>query len=344
MRRSLLSLALLTLGSLPAGAQPSEPRPYSIRVGPGPEDFDLQRNGPRGPRLIISSQDRRNRKKPAGQLILMDLNGTERDRPRPATILGRDELPELRPVGISLVEKPDQTLLYVIHSGDRDRWIERYVVDGDTLHYDGKLSDPLIATPNDLIALPNGEVYVSNAGLVRNPVSNLFAMLFRRKRGSVVHFDGQHWTSLLPHALFPNGLAVDPTLQYLFINLFGAKRILIYDRTARAFLPHEIQLDAHPDNLLWEIPGERLNVACHRSQWRTGFHIASKRFHAPSVGFRIDPAAAIAGQPAVTPLYDLPRFDASSTALAFDGRVYVSQLIEPFIVVVPEERPQETPP
>jgi len=341
MRRSpLLWLTVLTLGSFGPASGQRPAGPYSILVGPGPEDFELQRNGPHGPRLIISSQDRRKHKKDAGQILFMDLEGDDREHAHPFRIEGRHRPLPLHPIGISLVEKPDQTLLYVVHSGEMEHWIEKYEVGSDHLVYVDRFEDQRITTPNDLVALPNGEIYVSNAGLSRNAFGNLFATLFHRPRGSVVHFDGRTWSDLLPHALFPNGLAIDPDGRYLFINLFGAKRMRIYDRSTSKFL-RDVELKAHPDNLSWEIPGKRLNVACHRSQWRTGLHIVSARIHAPSVGFAIDTEAAIAGRPAVTPLYDLPSFDSSSTALAFGGRIYVSQMIEPFIVVLHDGRPKE---
>lgn len=328
--------AVVTLAAImDAQAQPCGTPPYKIFVGPGPEDFELQQNGPRGPRLIISQKDRRHADKP-GELLLMDLEGDDREIARIATIKNREDHQPLHPVGISLVEQPNETLLYVIHSNQKkkERWIEKYRVDGDTLRLVEKpLEDPLIKTPNDLVALPNGEIFLSNAGLTRNVFANLFSTVFSIQRGSVVHYDGSKWTPLLKKALFPNGLAIDLSQRYLFINLFGAKLMRIYDREAKSFLA-DVQLDAHPDNLSWEIPGHVLNVACHRSQYRTGFHIASARFRAPSAGYRIDVQKAISGEQADELLYDLPGFNGSSTALVFRGRIYVSQLIDPHIAVL----------
>jgi hypothetical protein len=338
MRRSRLLLAVLILASvMNAEAQPCTPSQL-IPVGPGPEDFDLQRNGPRGPRLIISLKDRRRPGAP-GKLVMMDLEGEQRERPSDAKIEGREGKPPLHPVGISLVEQPNETLLYVIHSNipADQTWVERYRVVADTLVYaDPVLSDPLIRTPNDLVALPGGELYLSNSGFGRRKLADVFGSLFSIARGSVLHYDGANWKPLLPKALFPNGLAVDPEGRYVFLNLFSAKRMRIYDRGTKAFLPHDVKFKGYPDNLLWEVPGETLNVAAHRSQLRTGLHTLSRRFQSPSVGFRVDVRAAIAGagERAVTQLYDLLKFDASSTALAYGGRIYVSQLVDPHIAVV----------
>ena len=147
----------------------------------------------------------------------------------------------------------------------------------------------------------------------------------------MVHYDGRQWTTFAPNIYFPNGLAVDG--DRLFVSVFGAKELRIHSRTSGSLLK-SVKLDAHPDNLLWELPGRMLDIAAHRSSTKTALHALSNHFHSPSIGYAYDVAAG-----RVDTLYDRPEFNASSTALAVRGRIYVSQLVDPFVAVLEDCRP-----
>jgi Strictosidine synthase len=309
-----------------AAATPCGSNSYLVWASPGPEDFELQQDGPRGPRLILSADDRREHG--GGRIVFLDLQGPRQDIAEEATIVGRDSLPPLHPVGISLVG----SMLYVIHADDRQRWIERFHVEAMTLRAAGPpLQSPFVTTPNDLIALPNGEIYLSNTGYGRNKIRDFFATLVHAKRGSVAHYDGKQWKTFAPRIYFPNGLAVDR--DQLFVSVFGAKELRIHSRTSGRLLK-TVELDAHPDNLMWEVPGRVLDIAAHRSPTKTALHVFSKRFSSPSIGYAYDVAAG-----RVDTIYDRPEFNASSTALAVRDRIYVSQLADPYVAVLEDCRP-----
>jgi hypothetical protein len=309
-----------------AAATPCGSNSYLVRVSPGPEDFELQQNGPNGPRLILSADDRRGHG--GGRIVFLDLQGPRQNIAEEATMAGRDSLPPLHPVGISLVG----SMLYVIHADGRQRWIERFQVEGTTLRAAGPpLQSPFVTTPNDLIALPNGEIYLSNSGYGRSKIRDLLATLFRAKRGSVVHYDGRQWKMFAPQIYFPNGVAVDGDL--LFVSVFGEKELRIHSRTSGSLLK-TVKLDAHPDNLLWEAPGRVLDIAAHRSSTKTALHALSNHFRSPSIGYAYDVAAG-----RVDTIYDRPEFNASSTALAVGDRIYVSQLVDPYVAVLEDCRP-----
>jgi len=324
---SLLCMVLTAaFGGEAAAAARCGSNSYLVWVSPGPEDFELQQDGPRGPRLILSADDRR--KHSGGRIVFLDLQGPRQDVAEEATIVGRDSLPPLHPIGISLVD----SMLYVIHADDRQRWIERFHVEATTLRAAGPpLQSPLVTTPNDLIALPNGEIYLSNTGYGRSRIRDLLATLFHAKRGSVVHYDGSHWRPFAPRIYFPNGLAIDG--DHLFLSVFGAMELRIYSRASGSLLK-TVKLDAHPDNLLWEVPGRVLDIAAHRSSTRTALHMLSNHFSSPSIGYAYDVAVG-----RLDTIYDRPEFNASSTALAARGRIYVSQLVDPYVAVLEDCRP-----
>ena len=231
------------------------------------------------------------------------------------------------PVGISQVRRDGgERRLYVIVGDKGRRRRSRLPRHGDRLQFLEALEDAAhLTTPNDLLALPSGEVYVSNSGNVGAPLHDAVGTLFHRPRGSVVHYDGRGaWQQVIPRALFPNGLALHPDGRHLFVNMFGRREIWIYDRTRSQLLPQRIGLRAFPDNSTWEAPGI-LDVAAHaaRSAYRPAHPQRLLRRPLGRVRGRRQRAAAGAGGGALRSRPPrLPRRGAPPR------RIYVSQLME----------------
>lgn len=308
----------------------------TIDVEQGPEDFALDREGPRGPRLIVAAL-RRPAGKTSGSLWSIDLTGGTAEIPK--------ELETTRPIwpaGIDLAIVGGQKRLYVTSqppTGDATIEIFEIRPGGDQLeHVMAICNRKFVKTPNDVVALGNGDVYVTNLGLPRNALLSALAALLPGDRGNVVKFDAQTgtWSVFARGIDLANGIAVDPQERCLFVNAFGGKKIEVFD-LATGERRTSIKLRGFPDNLQWEVPGEILNVAVHASKMRLGLHFRLRTVLSPSRGFRVYVKDFLAGDsnaPRVAHLYDLQDFSGGSSALVFNDTLYVSQTIGNRIAVI----------
>lgn len=294
-----------------------------IDVAPGPEDFVVDANGPAGPRLLISCRERRD-PRAQGEIVSVDLSGHRR---RDIDLVGRGDR-ELFPVGISLVERDGVSLLYVVNRPPKSEpSIEVFRVDAGTLRFDSELKDDLLTTPNDVLALPDGTVFVTNDG------AGVISGLFRLRRGNVVRYRDGAWEKVARDVALANGLATDGTS--LFVAHFAAKKIVAYDLGSLE-PSYAIEVDGFPDNLSIEADGRTLDVAIHPSMTRTFLHLLTKRISAPSAYARIEipttrPASGVLR---ATKRIDVRDGNAVSTALVIFDSVYLSQLVDPQILVL----------
>ena len=129
---------------------------------------------------------------------------------------------------------------------------------------------------------------------------------------------------------FANGIAAAG--DRLFVNSFKEKQIVVFDRRTKE-QERTIRLPAHPDNLLWEVPGKILNVAAVTSFWKAGLQIATGIGGSDSIGY-----AVYVETGAIVKLYALDDYKGSSTALAYEGNVYIGQAVGDEIAVVADPR------
>lgn len=313
-------------------AQGRECRPQDLRlvaVGEGPEDleWDAKRS-----RLLISSAIRSGPYLGYGRIQALHLpigqgdsaEGVVRDLKveRPAN------RPPFHPIGLSLVNDGDATLLYVVVSSKKKgvpHAVERFLVEDDRLVYQRPFESELLNDPNDVLALRGDELYVSNASGSRSLVKKLWEHAFKRRWSSVSHHRQGHWSVGAPNIAFPNGLAFDEKRERLWIASFNARQLLSFrrdpaDGSLARVDTEAIALEAHPDNLMWD--GDRLLVAAHPSRRKTLCQIADQELNAPSVVY------AVGQDRAIDILYSEhgERISGSSTAFIHEGVLHISQV------------------
>lgn len=203
---------------------------------PGAEDFDVVRDADRGVRLLVSAYDRRVEGEGGLWSVSVAPYGIRHDAIR------SDDVPDvrrfdvdaggcpLRPHGVSFAQGADGiSRLYVVQHGlpeddnagrctlprSADGRVLRhqvlvYRVEGDSLIFESRLADPLLSSPNDLSALPDGTLYVSNEITDRSLLSALAEYVGLRVGSDVVHFDPRRasapWRRVLRGPRFPNGV------------------------------------------------------------------------------------------------------------------------------------------
>jgi len=270
---------LLALAVVRAGGQVCIPTPA------GPEDLAAH---PDDPARFIVSCDPRREAHGTGVLVQVDLAaGT-------VTALERVDgtnLPAFRPHGISVVRGEDgATRVYVIsHEAPRSQAVLRYAWEGAQLILEERILAPAyLRSPNDLLALPDGTLFVAND---YGPGKGSF--LWRNLRGArncnVARRgpDGA-WTNFATRLRMANSLATDG--RELFVSTTRGGEILAYPLAGGAPRVVARKLGSL-DNLSWS-SDRQLLVARHPSNWRFYLHALGWRRTAPSEVWRIDPAAA----------------------------------------------------
>ncbi|MCE9597744.1 MAG: SMP-30/gluconolactonase/LRE family protein [Spirochaetia bacterium] len=301
---------------------------------PGPEDFDLDVLS-RPARLIVSSQERRlldpnGEFSEAGAIYQVPFTREATLPAQPLPIVERDGLP-FHPHGIHLVVSGGITLLYVInHAMHASHSIEIFELRARDLRFLRRMRSPLLISPNDILALADGQFYVTNdhgeTG-IRQTLENLFAFGW----SNVVHYRAGYWSVVADKIAFANGLALSDSGDTLYVAGTRDRGLFKYARntlTGQLAYSSFINLNSGPDNLMWEKSG-LLNVAAHPDVLAFVSHMRDKQKPSPADVFRVN---VLDGT--VTRIYsnDGTQISAASTALVTGGRLFVSQVFEPAVL------------
>jgi len=295
----------------------------------GPEDFELDL-GNAVPRLLVSSQDRRPKTPPPGGIFAVEIRPEGFGAVTRMELVGRDAAP-FHPHGISLVLRPSSSsLLYVINHAEKDdHRIEMFRVEGSRLIAEGApLKSELFKSPNDLVALQAGGVYVTNstgkAGLL-GKVEQLLGLAW----SNVVRLrsDGQ-WEIAAKGIRFANGIAVNAAGDTVYVSATRGRGIHVFPRNqstgALGKQASFIRVPSGVDNLLWENP-TTLNVTGHPDLLAFVRHYRSAARNAPSDIFRVDVQS---GRARLVFRDDGSRASAASTALHYGGRWYLGRVFD----------------
>lgn len=173
-------------------------------IADGPEDFALSKQHQI---LFISSHNRRSMSS-VGTILAVD---TRTGEPMDITISNPPK--NFRPHGLAIFEKDTRSTMFAIsHRGELDIPHSVEVFDYSPtdarLEHIRTLSSPLLASPNDLIALGFNELLVSNDHCEANVLQKLYHLAVGYACAETVHFDGTGWHSLHDPVSFGNGLII----------------------------------------------------------------------------------------------------------------------------------------
>ncbi len=337
----LLSLALLpsvTLANCSSFTPRSLPDCQTVIGIPGPEDFALDPTTGRGrrPRLLISSQDRR-LTDPNGEMLrpgaifALNLEGPGAMTPEILPFEGRDDYP-FHPHGIDLVQAPTGLLLYVINHALTDtHCIEVFRIERNKLVFLNRLHSSLIIHPNDLAALPDGQLYISN-DRTGSGVTAALCDFFALGCGSVTHYSPAEniWRIVAEGISFANGVAVRDDRLFVAGTMDKGVHVFRRDPITGAVFERIAFWDVGSgvDNLMWENE-TTLNVAAHPDIFAFLDHAGDENAHSPGDAYRID---ITTGQATQFYADDGTQMDASATALIYNNRMYISGVFDPEVV------------
>jgi arylesterase/paraoxonase len=301
MRRALLMLLLLAVAAgawlvdtLHAAGYWREIEPHfsgSCRaVGgmPGPEDLTIH---PRTGIAYVSSTDRLGMaagRPGAGAIYGYDLAAAS---PAPVN-LTPDADADFRPHGLSLWVAPDgdDRLFVINHQGDRHT-IEEFAVEPERLVHRRTLADPLLRSPNDLVAVGPELLYVTNDHGWPTGVARTLEEWLRLPVSDVVVFDGRGFRVAATGIRLANGINASRDGATVFVASPTGRELRVYDRnvTSGALRMRErIPLGTAPDNVELDADGN-LWVGAHPKLLALVAHSNGAPEHSPSQVVRASP-------------------------------------------------------
>lgn len=302
-----------------------------IPVGPGPEDIVLDTFSTASPRLLVSCCERRKENAAYGEICEINLNDDL------FKILPRLNDPQgllFRPHGFDLVKnKEGQLLLYCIsHNNEKkEHSIIIYKVFADHLEFQEKLNSPLLVSPNDVTASCDGDIFVSNDAHKRGSVMEA---LLKFKKSNVVCFNhlNKQWSIVSTGFAYANGIAVQHCPHdKLLLSTSRSDRLYSLQNVGDHvdwYYPKKIAKLKGLDNISFINENEIL-VTAHLNQVAFMKHAGNSKKISPSVVYRVN---IVTGKHSAIYANDGSSISAASTALYYKGKLYISQVFEPFIL------------
>lgn len=252
----------------------------------GAEDITIH---PKTGVAYLSAFDRRalGEGRPArGGIYAYDLDAAS---PRLVDLLSRAD-GSFHPHGISLSVGADgrETLLAVNHAEGRHT-IEVYdLVDGRLSHRE-TVSDPMLVSPNDLVAMGPDRFYVTNDhGHVDGLMRSLEEYL-RLPLSNVVYYDGAHFSEAASGIGLANGINVSADGRTVYVNSLSTREVRVYDRDPQTGVLAEresIFIDSGGDNIEIDARGD-LWIGAHPKILDVVAHMSDPSRLAPAQVLRV---------------------------------------------------------
>jgi arylesterase / paraoxonase len=333
-----------------------------IEVAPGPEDFEIISSGNKN-FLVISTHERRE-KNQLGKLFSIELDSKSLSTGNfQATELKVDKYPgNFRPHGISHSKFQGKNRLYVISHprNNNDEWVEKLdpqhtievFEEGNKGNFTWKhiktLSDSLLESPNDLFALPEERLLISNDMGSELNFTAVINLLFKRATTDITYYAENKFYPTNEKIPFGNGIWYEEESDDSGKIVIGKKKEergtlyrsshvdkSIYVYSARwvenhaplLTLQYKIAFNGGPDNLYKNKYGFFTSV--HVSDFQFLDHSKSPKNIAPSQIYEItdrnqtkliysDPGEEIPG---------------ASGAIRYGNKLFISQVFEDFLLV-----------
>lgn len=300
----------------------------------GPEDLTVHRDDAIA---FVSATDRRDAEARGG-VWAYDLKPAKSDAPL-LRELTADFEGTLRPHGLSLRRShfDGDSLFVVNHPGGEagEHTVEIFDWRARKLTHRKTVTDPLLVSPNDVVAIDGERFYATNDHGTGPGLGRTLDDLFGRKRSNVVYWDGESMRIVADGLGYANGinLSKDGSLVWVAATTEGA--IHIYDRdkeTGDLSHWHTEVLGTGVDNIEVDLHGS-LWIGAHPKLLSFLRHAGDAEKLSPSEVLWYDPDRRL--DPYVRPVYlDLgEELSGISVAAPFGSRVLMGSVFEPYLLV-----------
>lgn len=319
-----ISLLLFVSCSVPKMQLESTYVQREITTKAGPEDIVLDTVSTNFPRLIISCDNRRTSEK-SGFIQAMDL------KTEAVIVLERTNEPAnlvFHPHGIDVVKLKDGTSkLYVVNHNEaaKEQSILIYKIVENQLVFEKQLIDKLLVSPNDVAGDESGKIYTGNEFYKRNA---LLSALLGLKNGYFVQFDGKQFSKRETKFCYANGVAIYKN-QLLTV---GSRNRFLYQAPLdfkNDSMKEKITKIKGADNI--SVIGDKAYIACHVKLFKFVKHAKSAANKSPTVIYEVD---LLTKEKRLVYTNTNGAINGAATAILYNGNLYLSQVFEPFILVV----------
>lgn len=201
----------------------------------------------------------------------------------------------LQPHGISLLLDPEGLdRLFVINHANGVHTVEVFSLSGTALRHEQTLSDPLLVSPNDIVAVGPNRFYATNDHGWPKGFFKVLEDYLMIPLATVVYYDGSGFSEAAGGIRYANGVNVSKDGATLFVGSSTGNALMRYDRdvaTGRLQLQETIDLNTGVDNIERDSHGG-LWIGAHPQLLKFVAHAGDAAKHSPSQVLHLSAAAS----------------------------------------------------
>lgn len=190
----------------------------------------------------------------------------------------------LLPHGISLIQLDSaHHRLFVINHAEGE-FVEVFdLYHRDSLVHRKTLSDKLMYSPNDIVAINADEFYFTNDKYSKNKLGVLAENYLGLQWSETVYFDGENYRVVANESSYANGISYDKKRNLIYIAGVRDFSIKVYDREENGDLTfiEEINCGTGVDNIELDSEGH-IWIGCHPNMLAADAYMKGKKDKSPS--------------------------------------------------------------
>ncbi|MGK0365303.1 MAG: arylesterase/paraoxonase [Saprospiraceae bacterium] len=242
----------------------------------------------------------------------------------------------LHPHGISLIQLDSaHHRLFVVNHAEGE-FIEVFdLYHRDSLVHRKTLSDSLIYSPNDIVAVSENEFYFTNDKYCSNKIGVLAENYLGLQWSETVYFDGENYRVVANESSYANGINYDKKRNLVYLAGVRDFSIKVYERKENGDLNfiEEIDCNTGVDNIELDTEGN-IWVGCHPDMLTANGFIKGNKEISPSEIIRINYREK--GNYIIQTVYinDGSELSASTVAAIYQGLILVGTVCDEHFLVL----------
>ena len=235
------------------------------------------------------------------------------------------------PHGVSLWRGPDgRKVLFVInHFGGRHT-VEIFDIDGMRLSHRRTVEGNSMVSPNDLVGTGPESFYVTNDHANPPGFMRTVEDLMRLRLSTVLHFDGEAWSTVMEGVGGANGINLSADGRSLYVSAMSERAVRVLDRDPQtnAVTPRAVvAVPGYADNIDVEANGDLL-LAVHTKVFAFLGHVGDETKLSSSHLLRLNADGKGSFRPQTIHYSDGADISAASVGAGVPGRLLVGAVFD----------------